>query len=79
MSRCLYFFVERVKTLIEGAGKQREVFEELYRRHRGFNPTPDTFIEIEVGGKTPNTKLQIVGQRVIGGVQRLGNRPLKNA
>jgi len=44
------FSIQRVKELIEGAGKQREVWEVFVPEASGFDETPDTFNEIKVGG-----------------------------
>jgi hypothetical protein len=42
--------IRRVKKPIEGAGKQREVWEVFVPEASGFDETPDTFNEIKVGG-----------------------------
>jgi hypothetical protein len=42
--------IKRVKELVEGAGKQREVWEIFVPQVLGFDVTPDTFNEIKVGG-----------------------------
>ena len=44
------FSIQRVKELIEGAGKQREVWEVFVPKASGFDETPNTFNEIKVGG-----------------------------
>jgi hypothetical protein len=43
------FSSQRVKELIEGAGKQREVWEVFVEDASGFDETPNTFNEIKVG------------------------------
>ncbi len=45
------FSIQRVKELIEGAGKQREVWEVFVPEASGFDETPDTFNEIKVGNR----------------------------
>jgi hypothetical protein len=47
---CPVFSIQRVKELIEGAGKQREVWEVFVPEASGFDETPDTFNEIQVEG-----------------------------
>jgi hypothetical protein len=42
--------IQRVKELIEGAGKQREVWEVFVPQASGFDETPTRFNEIKVGG-----------------------------
>jgi hypothetical protein len=44
------FTIQRVKELIEGAGKQREVWEVFVPEASGFDETLNTFNEIKVGG-----------------------------
>ena len=44
------FSIQRVKGLIEGAGKQHEVWEVFVPQESGFDETPDTFNKIKVGG-----------------------------
>ena len=43
------FSIQRVKELIEGAGKQREVWEVFVPQASGFDEKPNTFNEIKVG------------------------------
>jgi hypothetical protein len=40
------FSIQRVKELIEGAGKQHEVWDVFVPEASGFDETPDTFNEI---------------------------------
>jgi hypothetical protein len=42
--------VQRIKELIECAGKQGEVWEVFIPQASGFDETPDTFNEMKVGG-----------------------------
>jgi hypothetical protein len=44
------FSIQRVEELIEGAGKQREVWEVFFPQASGLDETPNTFNEIKVGG-----------------------------
>jgi hypothetical protein len=46
----LVFSIQRFKKVIEGAGKQREVWKVFVPQASGFDPTPATFNEIEEGG-----------------------------
>jgi hypothetical protein len=43
------FSIQRVKELIEGAGKQHEVLEVFVPQALGFDETPNTFYEFKVG------------------------------
>jgi hypothetical protein len=50
------FSLQRFKELIEGAGKQREVWEVFVPQASGFDETPGTVNEIKVGGIGWNVK-----------------------
>ena len=43
------FSIQRFKKVIEGAGKQREVWKVFFPQALGFDPTPATFNKIEEG------------------------------